>query len=234
MAKYRIHIDRDTCIGDKQCGDEAPGTFYVDDEGKAVVTDPEGDAPEQVLSAAQKCQREAITLYDSDTGEKVQVSKADRGRPGDKRVLDAVVQEHRELRETIQGLQRLLEQPLPESGSEPARSWADRLATQLQALRETLAAHFRQEQDSGLFETLAREFPRAADRLGALQAEHDQILSHLAATPEAILSFAQGRPATGDDPRVRANELLGQLARHEAAETELIGRLHSEDLGTGD
>jgi ferredoxin len=234
MARYRIHIDRDTCIGDKQCGEEAPGTFYVDDEGKAVVTDPEGDPPEQILAAAQKCQREAITLYDADTGEKVRVSEEVRGWPGDERILDQVVQEHRELRETIPGLQRFLEGPVPKPGSQKARTWRNRLAKQLQDLRENLAVHFRREQDSGLFEELAREFPRAADRLAALQAEHDQILSTLAVIRETILSYSQARTAGGDDPRVRARELLGQLARHETAETELIGRLHSEDLGAGD
>jgi ferredoxin len=71
MAKYRIRIDRETCVGDKACCEEAPGTFEMDDEGKAVVTNPEGDLPKYVLSAARNCRLEAITLHNAETGMQV-------------------------------------------------------------------------------------------------------------------------------------------------------------------
>jgi ferredoxin len=71
MAKYKIHIDREVCFGDKLCVDLAPDTFRIDDEDKAVVTDPAGNWPEYVLKAARECPNDAITLYDADTGEQV-------------------------------------------------------------------------------------------------------------------------------------------------------------------
>jgi len=71
MAKYRIEIDRDECIGDGLCADEAPGTFEMDDEDIAVVIDPEGDDPDTILEAAKSCPSDAIILYDAETGEKV-------------------------------------------------------------------------------------------------------------------------------------------------------------------
>ncbi len=40
MPKYKIVIDRDECIGDGLCCGEAPATFAMDDEDKAVVTIP--------------------------------------------------------------------------------------------------------------------------------------------------------------------------------------------------
>jgi ferredoxin len=71
MAKYKIEIDRDACISDGLCVDEAPDTFEMDDEDIAVVINPEGDDPEAILEAAQACLSEAIILYDAETGKKV-------------------------------------------------------------------------------------------------------------------------------------------------------------------
>jgi ferredoxin len=71
MAKYNIEIDRDTCIGDQLCCSEAPNTFDVDDEGIAVVTDPEGDEPEVILAAAQACPVDCISLHECESGNKV-------------------------------------------------------------------------------------------------------------------------------------------------------------------
>ena len=71
MRKYKIHIDRELCGGDKRCSEEAPGTFQMDDEGKSVVVDPEGDPSRDILSAARHCNMEAINLFDAETGEKV-------------------------------------------------------------------------------------------------------------------------------------------------------------------
>ena len=71
MAKYRIEIDREACAGDRACTEEAPNTFALDDEGKSTVVNPDGDPPEYIRAAAKKCPFEGITLYDTETGEKV-------------------------------------------------------------------------------------------------------------------------------------------------------------------
>ncbi|MCK4342571.1 MAG: ferredoxin [Phycisphaerae bacterium] len=71
MAKYKIEVDRDLCIGDAACCGEAPNTFEMDDENIAVVTDADGHTDEEILQAAQVCPVDAITLTDTDTGEKV-------------------------------------------------------------------------------------------------------------------------------------------------------------------
>jgi ferredoxin len=71
MAKYKIEIDRDACVGDGLCVDEAPDTFEMDDEDIAVVINPAGDDPEAILDAAQACPSDAIILHDADTGAKV-------------------------------------------------------------------------------------------------------------------------------------------------------------------
>lgn len=71
MKKYRIEIDRERCLGDKQCWDKAPETFLIDDEDKCRVLDPDGNWPEYVLAAAKNCPADAIRLYDAETGELV-------------------------------------------------------------------------------------------------------------------------------------------------------------------
>jgi ferredoxin len=71
MAKYKIEIDREACIGDEQCCADAPETFEMDDEGKASVKNADGHSPEDILAAAQNCPTDAIILHDAATGEKV-------------------------------------------------------------------------------------------------------------------------------------------------------------------
>lgn len=71
MAKYRIEIDREQCVGDGLCCEEAPSTFELDDQDVAVVIDAEGDDPAQVLAAAKGCAVECITLYDVESNQKV-------------------------------------------------------------------------------------------------------------------------------------------------------------------
>ena len=71
MAKYKIEVDRDLCIGDQACCNDAPNTFEMDDEDIAEVKDPEGASPEATLAAAQNCPTDASILHDAETGEKV-------------------------------------------------------------------------------------------------------------------------------------------------------------------
>lgn len=71
MPKYRIEIDAETCIGDQLCCEEAPNTFVMNDDDKAVVMNPEGNEPDCILCAAKSCPVDAITLYDLTTGAKV-------------------------------------------------------------------------------------------------------------------------------------------------------------------
>lgn len=71
MAKYKIEIDRDLCIGDGACCGEAPNSLEMDDENIAVVKDAGAHTPEEILQAAQVCPVDAIKLTDIATGEQV-------------------------------------------------------------------------------------------------------------------------------------------------------------------
>jgi ferredoxin len=69
MSKYKIEIDRDLCIGDQMCCNEAPNCFEMDDEDKAIIGNPDGDTDEEILAAAQSCPTDAIIL--TENGEKI-------------------------------------------------------------------------------------------------------------------------------------------------------------------
>ncbi len=71
MAKYKIEVDPELCIGDQACCADAPDTFEMSDDDIAVVKDPEGNAPDEILNAAQNCPTDAIILHDEESGEKV-------------------------------------------------------------------------------------------------------------------------------------------------------------------
>jgi len=58
-----IRIDRDKCMGSGNCSFWAPSTFDLDDDGIAVVTDPEGDGEEKVVLAAQGCPTQSISVW---------------------------------------------------------------------------------------------------------------------------------------------------------------------------
>ncbi len=71
INKLRICIDREECIGDGVCVDEAPETFALDDDEKAYLLEKSKDARAQILAAAESCPVDIITVEDKETGEKL-------------------------------------------------------------------------------------------------------------------------------------------------------------------
>jgi ferredoxin len=62
MMGLEISINRETCMGSGNCSYWAAAVFDLDDEGLAIVVDPEGDAEERVVLAAQGCPTRSITV----------------------------------------------------------------------------------------------------------------------------------------------------------------------------
>jgi ferredoxin len=61
-----IRIDRETCMGSGNCQFWAPGVFDLDDDGIAIVVDPDAQPEEKVILAAQGCPTQAIAVYRGD------------------------------------------------------------------------------------------------------------------------------------------------------------------------
>jgi ferredoxin len=70
-AKYVIKVDVPGCIGAASCVAICPKVFALDDQQKAVILDPAGDTPENILMAAQSCPTKAVILEDRESGKQV-------------------------------------------------------------------------------------------------------------------------------------------------------------------
>ena len=60
----RIVIDRDLCVGFGDCVTEAPDAFDLDDDGVAILTNPEDVSWSRFLDACATCPVDAITVYE--------------------------------------------------------------------------------------------------------------------------------------------------------------------------
>ena len=61
-----IQIDRDVCMGSGNCVFYVPGVLDLDDEGIAVVVDPNAGEEEQIVLAAKGCPTQAIKVFRGD------------------------------------------------------------------------------------------------------------------------------------------------------------------------
>ena len=62
VVALEISIDRDVCMGSGNCSFWAPGVFDLDDDGIAVVVDPNAQPDDKVILAAQGCPTQAISI----------------------------------------------------------------------------------------------------------------------------------------------------------------------------
>ncbi len=62
---HTITVDLDKCISAGPCSIAAPLTFLLrDSDGKAIISDPDGDTLEAVMEAARSCPVLAIIIKD--------------------------------------------------------------------------------------------------------------------------------------------------------------------------
>ena len=71
MAKLKIVVNEEECIGDGLCAQEAPGTFEMNDDDKAIVLEAPTDDEETIIEAASACPVDAITIVDEETGKQL-------------------------------------------------------------------------------------------------------------------------------------------------------------------
>jgi len=62
----KIEVKRGLCIGASACVAVAPDVYVLDDEMKAVVTNPKGADEATILESAKACPTLAIYIYDDD------------------------------------------------------------------------------------------------------------------------------------------------------------------------
>lgn len=64
--RIRIEVDRDLCIGSGDCVATEPQVFDLDDEGKAIVLDPDAASTDGIVEAARNCPVTAIFIAGED------------------------------------------------------------------------------------------------------------------------------------------------------------------------
>lgn len=145
-----------------------------------------------------------------------------------------VAREHRELRKTVAGLRRFVEQPRPGLGEDGQHTWAAELAGRLVALHDKLFRHFRHEEQGGMVEDLQRHHPEASRKIEILVDEHPRMLRQLREIVTATLKYSEGQTPSDQRLRQRLIAFLDRMERHDRGETELIQGLAYHDLGAGD
>ncbi len=58
-----VRVQRALCIATKSCINAAPRTFALDPTQVSTVVDPEGDADDDVIRAAEACPTGAISVF---------------------------------------------------------------------------------------------------------------------------------------------------------------------------
>ncbi|MBW5485974.1 ferredoxin [Streptomyces bambusae] len=69
--RWQVEVDRGVCIGSGMCVNHAPAGFRLDSARQSHPAEPETDANEAVLAAAEGCPVEAIMITLAESGEAV-------------------------------------------------------------------------------------------------------------------------------------------------------------------
>ncbi|MEU8032668.1 ferredoxin [Streptomyces sp. NPDC049099] len=69
--RWHVEVDRSLCIGSAQCLHQAPHAFRLDPARQSHPVDPDPDAAEPILEAAESCPVEAILITLLESGEPV-------------------------------------------------------------------------------------------------------------------------------------------------------------------
>ena len=72
MARnLRVRVDHNVCVGNAMCETFASNVFRLNDNRQSQVVNPEGDATEKIMEAAENCPVSAIFVEDAETGERL-------------------------------------------------------------------------------------------------------------------------------------------------------------------
>jgi ferredoxin len=61
-GNVKVTVDHDKCVGTTICVLTVPKVFALDQQGQAIVIDPDGDTMEHLRYAEEQCPQGAITI----------------------------------------------------------------------------------------------------------------------------------------------------------------------------
>lgn len=138
-------------------------------------------------------------------------------------LLEEAARQHQNLRQAAEQLRALRETPVDDESYEQMRG---QVSAQAEQFKETLAAHFRFEEEGGYFSHIGASRPGLVPRVKKLELQHVQLLASA-----QKLAVALQRGADLESAFSRIDELLTRLGRHEAQELDLLQQSIIEDVG---
>jgi len=145
------------------------------------------------------------------------------------RIVDEMLGEHRGCMEVVAEVERCLDCQPDREGR-----WVARLLDSLPRLATTLRTHFEVEQQGPLYRKLPIGFPRFAQRLEQLEAEHVRILEVADSALARARTLRSAEMYEIRELNAQVQLLVATIRRHEAEEDEIIIQAHWDEVGVGD
>ena len=146
-----------------------------------------------------------------------------------KELFETILQEHRQLMQQINGLRQFCSE-VSELGQGPK---FEEMGSRIKAFRQSLAAHFEEEERDGYLAPALDVAPRFTQQASELQRQHQQFLEVLDRFIER-LQTCDPSIRCWHDARQEFEGFLDQLLEHERAENTIVQSAFTEDLGSGD
>jgi hemerythrin-like domain-containing protein len=143
--------------------------------------------------------------------------------------LEGILDEHRECMQIVAEVEACLDEAPDREGR-----WLGRLLPKLETLAGTLRSHFRGEEEASLYREVPERFPRFADTLQRLLAEHADILARAQDLVRRAGALDHTRIHELREFNAGAQMLVASIRRHEAEENEVVLNAHWQEVGEGD
>ena len=137
--------------------------------------------------------------------------------------------EHRCCMEVVAEVERCLDCQPDREGR-----WVSRLLESLPRLATTLRSHFEVEQQGPLYRKLPISFPRFAQRLEKLEAEHVRILEVVDGAVARARNLQSAEMYEIRELNAQVQLIVATIRRHEAEEDEILVQAHWDEVGVGD
>lgn len=148
------------------------------------------------------------------------------GETPDRSSLDATLDDHRDCMRVVSEVEACLDEHPDREGR-----WMGRLLPRLEALEGRLRTHFHEEEQAALYREVPERFPRFADRLQRLAAEHGEILARAGDLVRRAAGLNHSRIHELREFNAGVQLLIASIRRHEAEENEIVLNAHWQEFG---
>ncbi|MCA9152572.1 MAG: hemerythrin domain-containing protein [Planctomycetales bacterium] len=109
-----------------------------------------------------------------------------------------------------------------------------RVSHLLSDLTERVAAHFKDEEEAGLFEDLTNHLPHHAEEIAKLEAEHKTLMDEFLALNALATADGEFSAEGWKELEDRFRALTTLMCHHESRENDLLVTAYDDDIGNKD